>query len=487
VVILAAALFARRPGAFRTLRWEWGLCALLLLLITSPSFGNCRFSYRWLPFFFLVLAVLAGTVLGQLRAGNPAPPNLGRWCFFLVVVVWVRALMLALVPMLALSVLGIGFVAVSFLWLWVEQNWAADSLPRRAMPGVVVLATCWLTYATCVPYCEIATWEIGEQVRRPEPLDPTIRYMSLFTHDDIWDENPDRLVMPSRGIGAELYLGNTAMYSGLELVPGYSSMGPAGLEQVLPFRMQGYAPAEGIERLLKVETRPDGLLELLGVDGLVVAERFSEFRPRLIANGWREVGRVQGGRVFHRDGPRSPRIRVVEQTKVSPDRGDVCQRIVGRQDGAVPLILLGSPDASDSQGKHFAPAELTGARETRNGVTVDVAAAGEGESLVVFARPWFPGYQATWNGQPVAVEVADLILPAVRVPAGSPGRLVLEYRPRSLVIGAWLAAVTAAVTIGAVVLAAARRLRYAPANRAECPSPFVAAGERALQNTGGVP
>ena len=76
-----------------------------------------------------------------------------------------------------------------------------------------------------------------------------------------------------------------------------------------------------------------------------------------------------------------------------------------------------------------------------------------GESLLVFARPWVPGFVASLNGKPLQVETADLIMPAVRVPAGSEGEVVLAYKPRSLKLGASIAA---AALLLAVVLAIMR-------------------------------
>jgi hypothetical protein len=492
LVILASALFRRGSATFRALRWECGLCAFLFLLIASPSFGNFRFSFRWLPLFFLALGILAGQTLALQRtatgssafvAGRIGLPNLGRWCFFLVLVVWGRALMLAFGPMLLLSSVGLGFLVVSFFWLQVEQRCAAASFLRRWMPSAVVLATCWLTYATCEPFFEIATWDIAEKIRNPEPLDPTVRYISLYTREDIWDNDPTRLMHPSKGIGGELYMGNTAMYSGLDFVSGYSATGPAGMEEVLPFRCQGYGSPEGIESLLENETGPQGLLELLGVDGLVMAERFAAYRPRLVANGWEEVAQVRGGIVFHRKGPHSPRVRAVSHAEVIADRTAAKERLTGRAGGPVPLILLGQPATVASGTVQFVPVAVTTVADERNAVVVDVAARSEGEALIVFSRPWFPGYRAAFDGKPVPVELADLMLPAVRLPAGSEGRLVLEYRPRSLVVGASVAATTASFVVAVLLLTLGQRFRRgrkapdaeAGANQRSIASPLLSA------------
>src|SRR5262249_36091054 len=80
-----------------------------------------------------------------------------------------------------------------------------------------------------------------------------------------------------------------------------------------------------------------------------------------------------------------------------------------------------------------------------------------GETLVIFSRPWFPGYRAECNGRPMPVEVFDLILPAVRLPAGTSGRVVLEYRPAPFVLGCCITASCAAVIVWFLLVAAAQR------------------------------
>jgi hypothetical protein len=251
------------------------------------------------------------------------------------------------------------------------------------------------------------------------------------------------------------------MYSGLDFVNGYSPFGPRGLDEVFQFGLHGYFHPEGAARVLAAETGPRGLLELAGVDGLVLADRFAGYRPALVARGWEEAARVAGGTVFRRAGPPSARVRAVERAEVAADRTEALHRLLHRAPNApVPLILLGGGDPLPAGPRRFAPARVAVVVETRNRVAVDVAARAEREGLlVVFARPWFPGYRASCNGQPVSVETLDLILPAVRLPAGTRGRLVLEYRPRSLVLGLWLAGATGFLAAGALGAAGWQRYR----------------------------
>jgi hypothetical protein len=489
LVILLAALFGRGPAVFRTLRWECGLCAVAFLLMTSPSFGNARFSFRWLPLFFLALAMLAAQTLALLRAQpeargpNATAPNLGAWCFFLVLAVWCRGLMLALGPMRMLSGLAIAFLVASLVWLRIEKGCAADSFPRRWAASAMVLATCWLSYAVCAPFLEIARWQISERIREPAPLDPSVRYMSLYTRHDLWDDDRFRVFQPSKGIGEELYVGNTAMYAGLDFVSGYSPMGPAGIEEVLPFRDQGFSEPKAVARILEVETAPGGLLDLLGVDGLVVAERFGKHRETLREHGWEEVARVEGGLVFHRKGKRSSRVRSVTRAEACSDRAEVQARLQRKHAGPVPLILLDKGINGNPRNVSFAPARLTAFEETRNAAAVEVASP-DGEALIVFSRLWYPGYRAFLDGKQVPVELADLMLPAVRIPAGTEGRLVLEYRPRTLILGAWASAGTGVFVISILLLAFVRRHGRVGAASGAAPLPRAQPGSRESEVSG---
>src|SRR5882724_4642708 len=60
---LIAGLIGRGRALVRQLRWEFLLLLLVLLLSMSPSPGMFRWSFRWLPFFHLILALCAAEAL----------------------------------------------------------------------------------------------------------------------------------------------------------------------------------------------------------------------------------------------------------------------------------------------------------------------------------------------------------------------------------------------------------------------------------------
>ena len=107
--------------------------------------------------------------------------------------------------------------------------------------------------------------------------------------------------------------------------------------------------------------------------------------------------------------------------------------------------------------QEFAAAQIDIERDSRDEVRVRVTNRSDREARDVFARPWFPGYIATFNGQLVEVDQFNLIMPAVRLPRGESERVVLEYRPASFVNGCRLAVGTLAIGLLACIYVGWRR------------------------------
>ncbi|HEX3420709.1 MAG TPA: hypothetical protein VHT01_05745, partial [Candidatus Udaeobacter sp.] len=92
-LVAAAALIAgfiwHRRQLVRQIKWELVLLLIVLLLCMTPTAGLFRWSFRWLPFFHLVLAICAAEVLRQ-RLWSPAPASVALG---LAVVTGIAALM----------------------------------------------------------------------------------------------------------------------------------------------------------------------------------------------------------------------------------------------------------------------------------------------------------------------------------------------------------------------------------------------------------
>src|SRR6266705_2211938 len=85
-VALIVGFIWRGRTVARQIKWELLLLVLVLLLSMLPTAGLFRWSFRWLPFFHLVLAICAAEVL-RLRPGSPTPA-----AAFLALVVFIIAL-----------------------------------------------------------------------------------------------------------------------------------------------------------------------------------------------------------------------------------------------------------------------------------------------------------------------------------------------------------------------------------------------------------
>lgn len=447
VAVLATALLRIGRSVVWKLRWELALCGAALLLGVSPGFGNFRWSFRWLPLFFLTLGLTSAHALALLRASRQEPSpeegpsrtgghglNPGLWATYLVLAIWARVLFLKLGPVCLTFVHGVVLAALCLTWVLVEARGTRAPGLRRWLPCGVVFFSCWITYALIGHHIEVPRWRFEQRHTEQRGLDPDRQYFSVYTMPDI--------ITPTGGEGVDLFPGNSAMYSGLRFVNGYSPLRPLGMTAALDFGFHGFVTPAAGERLLVRETGPNGLLQRMGVDGLVVSECFEEHWPAIEANGWRLEGMVEGGGIFYRLGPPSPRVRSV----VGPiDRTSNLVRamdwLTEERAGPAPKGLLVRNDRKECIFLIFVPIEVTPVEESRNRVVVDVSATViPDKALVVFSRAWYPGYRATLDGQPTPVEQLDLMMPAVRLPAGAGGRLVLEYRPRSLVAGCWLAA-----------------------------------------------
>ena len=79
---------------------------------------------------------------------------------------------------------------------------------------------------------------------------------------------------------------------------------------------------------------------------------------------------------------------------------------------------------------------------------IEVEVRSEGPALLMLSQPHVPGWQATVNGAPTPILHADYALQAVAVPDGA-SQVTLEYRPRTLLLGAGITAITLLLAIAA--------------------------------------
>ncbi|MEW6729713.1 MAG: hypothetical protein AB1489_00115 [Acidobacteriota bacterium] len=458
-VILLAALILLRKQFIKKVRWELGLFVVTLLLSVSPSFFPFRWSFRWLPFLHLVLAIVAAEGLALLRTKKIADDNLlnqeitgstkqfikryqnnlGVWALCSVLIVLAISQLLKLDLTDSNFSLGINLALISTIWAVVERFLAITATLQRWAIVAVVFVAFAVTYYYIPTNTEIPRWQFPE-MRTATPLDPEIRYLSLY---DYWDTF--KTYQPN--LGPVLRPGNTAMYAGLQLVNGYSAMAPIKLAYLLGFSGHGYMNRDIAKNILQKEIGAEGLLQVIGVDGLIIPASLRKETTNLTQQGWQQVANFDEGTIFHRIGPRSLRVRSLSSVQLTSSNDDALNWFETRIETAAPFLLWGQA-ASSGQQLSFAATSVKLVAETRLRAIAEVEPlSSSGESLVLFSRPWYPGYRATLNGKEVPVEIVNFIMPAVRLPAGAQGELILEYRPNSFVIGSGIALATILLTV----------------------------------------
>ncbi|HYC90146.1 MAG TPA: YfhO family protein [Thermoanaerobaculia bacterium] len=413
-VPLAALLAGARREFVRRHLPEFALLGVLLVLMLLPSAGPFRWSFRWLPLFHLVLAVLGAAAL-QRRAARVA--------LALIAVTAVAAMVLDREPQATLIHAAI-VAACCIVWLFVDREW---------MPATIAIAMLFLTFATFSKRSEVPVWPYGEALRAPGVLDPARRYLAMYDLDAVVAR--DAHGRRARGVSAELRPGNIPMLAGLKFVNGYSPLGLAGLKNVFAVDPHGPMDAARAELFLREQSGERRLLQQFGIDGLIVPEPMARKHAQTLArNGWTPAARLAGCLVLHRERIHSPVFKDTHALQTSDERTAYLVMFAGG------LVLY---PAFDSEVREYGTRDLLRAEEHRNSTVVRFEDKGP-RTLLVFRRPWLPGWRATIDGESVPVLRANMVMPAVEVP---PDRFEvrLYYLPTSLIAGLVIAALSLVV------------------------------------------
>jgi hypothetical protein len=394
--------FLRRPKLIvQRLKWELILLALVLALSMIPTAGVFRWSFRWLPFFHLVLALCAAEVL-QLR------PRLavGSTAFLLLIVL--------IIPMSIFNLAGANGATLTLIYFEIAAVWALFELflpiakIREWAPPVATFAVLLATYIWIAPNCGVPKYNFSQELTKPEPLDRSRLYLAIYSPA----EYAYRREYRNGPVGQVARPGSTPMWAALHFINGYSPILPAGVARELKFFIHGEIDGEFGRYLVENQSGAGGILEELGVDGIVIAREIAAEPP---GSAWQLEFSSDDGRVFHRHGEPLSRVRSVEWIDSLPE-------------------------------KEFAPATISNIDDTRNHVAADVDVPANGPSaLLTFSRPYFRGYSARIDNRALHVDSYRGLFPVVEVPSGAHGRLTLIYRPWWLIVGGALSILSAAI------------------------------------------
>jgi hypothetical protein len=421
-VALLAGLVACGRQLVRQIKWELILLLLVLLLAMLPTAGVFRWSFRWLPFFHLILAICAAEALRPLydsiRPRSPAPAT--------------TALVLVVLIAVTMSILNRGgqyafpltwiFLGLAALWSFLDVFFR-NSKVREWTPAAITFLGLLTTYLCIPPNCGVPKFNLSQKLLEPAPLDPQRLYLSIYP----WAEQTYWVEKKPQPVGQIVRPGSTSMWAGLHFINGYSPIRPAGVAREFYATIHGEIdPATGMY-LLNDQAGADGELARIGVDGIVVA-READIFPQP-ASEWDLIASTDEGRVFHRRGAPFARVRSVTSIDSRPN-------------------------------EQFVAATISRINDSRNRVELDVdVPSGDRSVLLIFSRPYFRGYKAWLGNKRLAVTSYRGLFPIVEIPAKTHGRLTLVYRPSWLILGGRGAVACAIVVILGLLAAAISRTR----------------------------
>ena len=417
--VLAALLMTGRRDFVKRHAPELLLLVALLVLLLLPSAGPFRWSFRWLPLFLLLLAVIGANALDVARK------RAALFAGALVILTAIASLMIDAERTTTLThVLVLGALCVA--WWFFE----------KPMPVAITVIAIVLTFIGYSHRSEVPMWAYDESLRAPGPFDPSRRYLALYDMGTIGEADEwDRF---SRGLNSELRPGNIPMLAGIDFINGYSPLGLTALINVFMADTHGPVEPKQAELMLENETAPNQLLHHLGIDGLVVPEAMvRKHAPLLARNGWHPAARIGPCLVLHRTQPANEPLFSASLAFKAKDETQAYAAMFGRRTPHLPVVLL-VPGAG--RGERYGRRELVEITEARNHTSFVVRGHGP-KALIVFRRPWLPGWRATLNGEPLPVLRANMVMPAVEIPADAQGEVRLVYRPKALLRGALLAGV----------------------------------------------
>jgi hypothetical protein len=396
-VALLAGLIAFGRTFARTIKWEFGLLIVVLLLCMLPTVNVFRWSFRWLPMLHLVLALCAAEALRLFACSlTPVIKRPGVIGFILTLLLTGAA-----------SIAGAnGSRAFPFIWValgiaaaWALTEISSSAAVRNWAPPSVTFAALLGTYLCIPPNCGVPKYNLARELTKPGPLDRQRLYLSVYpAPEDFY-----RLEKEPEPFGETLRPGSTSMWGGIRLINGYSPIRPAGVAREFAFAIHGEIDPNVGNSLLEWDSGPAGILARLGVDGIIIANEVAT-NPQPVTE-WELAVTTKEGRVFHRRGGPFPPVRSVTVIDSRPN-------------------------------EQFVAVEVSRIENRRNQLDADVAVpAGAGPALLTISRPFFNGYRALIGDHPLRVDSYRGLFPVVEIPAGTSGRFTMIYRPPWLVWG----------------------------------------------------
>src|SRR5882724_5882103 len=228
-VALIAGSVWRAGTLVRQIKWELILLVLVLVLAMLPTAGLFRWSFRWLPFVHLVLAICAAEALrarpessgfAQATADRPIPAT--------------AALALVVLTAIAMSIFrtgGLYAFPLTWILLGLAAIWSCselflrDSEFQKWTPAAITFLALLATYLYIPPNGGVPKYNLSQELLKPSPLDPRRLYLSIYP----WAELTYPVANRPQPIGQIVRPGSTSMWAGLPFINGYSPIRAAGV------------------------------------------------------------------------------------------------------------------------------------------------------------------------------------------------------------------------------------------------------------------
>ena len=428
--LFAVILFSRR----RFVRRYWPeilVLAASTILMMLPGAGPFRFSFRWLPLWHLLLAIvgICGLQTVLRRRGWTLPLLAMAFICFLLG-------LHAASGFKGMGIYGAGMLVLSFATAALEVKWRKFAV---SMLVVVALFNSTSFYKLIYHDEDVPLWNFGDYLQDMAPFSPDKTYFSTFTSPEVFARN--RMVDERLPSSTLFRPGNTMFYSGVRFINGYTAMFPRSLHRLLGLGHLGEVEID-LNALLARESGPDGLLGHYGVDGIV---GFRGTMLPLTRDGqWRVVAEEGPDVLIERVKPIGAPARAAAQIVHLPNDDAVTHAIMRRKQPRMPVIVTG-----DSPREVCRTVRIESAENEPNVSRAVIDASGcDAPSLIVFSRIWQNGFQARFEGKTAQLVKVDATMPGVVVPPHSRGTVVLRYWPRELTIGIVIALAGALLLAG---------------------------------------
>lgn len=355
---------------------------VLLLLTQGPEqMGPLRWPFRFLPYLQITLVMLALLLLSQ---AGLAAWSLQRIAVLLLAITGSALLSVQTSPwnvwpiLLFTAVIALGGVILARLD--VQRN-------RALMLNCISLLLVILTHLVIARNTEVADWNLPGTKLHPAPF-----FEVPASYDFIASESGD---VRDQDRFDEITFGQMGLAEGRSLINGYSPLEPRGLKVLFCFKTHGFTCPEAGSGLMQTDPNTGATFADLMRVGRIVAARgphLDALQASLRAP-WTIAEEKKRTVVFSRPLP----SRALPGLMSWPVEGLT--------------VELAAPTSPESE-------------------TLLIKSRRSEINTVVFARMWWPGYRAWFNGDEIPVRPISGLLVAVDLPHdGSTGLLHVRYSP----------------------------------------------------------